>query len=800
MDENEQGEYIPHTTVGSSLARPDDLLPETIQIIPVTARPFFPVLVQPVVLEKEPWGTGLERVAQRDRQLLGLSYASPGEGIPSTDQIRDMGCVIRMHRVMEVKDQIQFIAQGIRRFRIREWIRKEPPYVARVEYFRDPEVTPDEENQLRAYAMSLIDIIKELMTLNPLYNEELKQYLSHFSTTDPSPLADFGAAITSADPVELQEILETVALMPRMEKVLMLLTKELEVVRLQAQINEQIQEEVGDQQREFFLRQQLRVIQQELGISKDDRESDAEKFTTRLAPMDVPVHVRERIDDELEKLQVLEPSSAEYGVTRNYLDWVTSVPWGIVSDDNLDLEHARGVLDSDHFGLDDVKQRIIEFLAVGAYRGEIAGSIMTLVGPPGVGKTSIGQSVANALGRKFYRFSLGGMRDEAEIKGHRRTYIGAMPGKLIQALKEVEVANPVIMLDEIDKIGASYQGDPASALLEVLDPEQNSDFLDHYLDLRVDLSQVLFICTANQLDTIPAPLLDRMEVIRLAGYLAEEKRQIAKKHLWPKQLERAGLRRGKLKLADAALKKIVEDYAREAGVRALDKQLSKIVRRAVVNILADDKPVTVVAKNVPEYLGPPLYKQESPQRGVGVVNGLAWTSLGGTTLAIEASQIHGHQRGFVQTGQLGDVMRESSHIAYSYVMSHLKALNASEGFFDEAHVHLHVPEGATPKDGPSAGVTMATALLSLALNRQVQRPIAMTGELTLTGRVLPVGGIKEKVIAAKRAGFKELILPIDNKGDFDEIPDGIRAGLNVHFASDYTEVAAFCFALVKSKR
>ncbi len=793
MDDNEQGEFIPHQTGGSSLVRPDDLLPDTIQIVPVTARPFFPVLVQPVVLEKDPWGPGLERVAQSDRPLLGLSYASPGEGLPTTDRIRDMGCVIRMHRVMEVKDQIQFIAQGIRRFRIREWIRKEPPYVARVEYFHDPEVSPDEENQLRAYAMSLIDIIKELMTLNPLYNEELKQYLSHFSTTNPSPLADFGAAVTSADPVELQEILDTVALMPRMEKVLMLLNKELEVVRLQAQINEQIQEEVGGQQREFFLRQQLRVIQQELGISKDDRESDAEKFKTRLEPMTVPVHVQERVDDELEKLQVLEPSSAEYGVTRNYLDWITSVPWGVASEDNLDLGHARTVLDADHYGLDDVKQRIVEFLAVGAYRGEIAGSILALVGPPGVGKTSIGKSVASALGRKFYRFSLGGMRDEAEIKGHRRTYIGAMPGKLIQALKEVEVANPVIMLDEIDKIGASYQGDPASALLEVLDSEQNGEFLDHYLDLRVDLSQVLFICTANQLDTIPAPLLDRMELIRLAGYLAEEKQQIAKRHLWPKQLEPAGLARSKLKLAAAALRRVVEGYAREAGVRALDKQLGKIVRRAVVKILEKDKPVAVNAKDIPDYLGPPLYKQESPQRGVGVVNGLAWTALGGTTLAIEASQIHGHQRGFVQTGQLGDVMRESAHIAYSYVMSRLKQLGAPVEFFDEAHVHLHVPEGATPKDGPSAGVTMATALLSLALDRQIQRPIAMTGELTLTGRVLPVGGIKEKVIAAKRAGFKELILPADNERDFEEIPEDIRKGLTMHFASDYGEVADICF-------
>jgi len=657
------------------------------------------------------------------------------------------------------------------------------------------------------------------MTLNPLYNEELKQYLNYFTPNEPGPLADFAAAITSATPTEMQEILETVPLLERMEKVLLLIRKELDVARMQAKITAQVQQQVGEQQKTFFLREQLKVIQKELGIAKDDRQADAEKFTSRLRALDVPDHIQARADEELEKLQVLDSASAEYGVTRNYLDWLTSVPWGVTSTDQLNLKAARIILDSDHDGLEDIKQRIIEFLAMGAYKGEIKGSILLLVGPPGVGKTSIGKSVARALGREFYRFSLGGMRDEAEIKGHRRTYIGAMPGKLIQSLKEVKVANPVIMLDEIDKIGASFQGDPASALLEVLDPEQNGEFLDHFLDVRVDLSKVLFICTANQLDSIPAPLLDRMEVLRLAGYLTEEKVLIARHHLWKKQLQRAGIAASRLVISDAALRQVIDGYAREAGVRGLEKQLGRIVRKAIVELLDDDdvqnsdktrtrskvrgardnaghkKPAKrrIGAKDIAHYLGSPIFHPQVPQRGLGVINGLAWTAMGGTTLAIEAAIVHSRQRGLKLTGQLGDVMQESAQIAYSHVVSHLVELKGQADLFDDAQVHLHVPEGATPKDGPSAGVTMATALLSLARNKQVKRNIAMTGELTLTGRVLPVGGIREKVIAARRAGLKELILPQANERDYEEIPDYLKKGLIVHFVEYYHQVAGICF-------
>ncbi|MCB1647659.1 MAG: endopeptidase La, partial [Pseudomonadales bacterium] len=643
---------------------------------------------------------------------------------------------------------------------------------------------------LRAYAMAIINIIKELMTLNPLYNEELKQYLNYFNPNEPGPLADFAAAITSAEPEEMQDILETLPLLERMEKVLLMITKELDVARLQAQISQQVQEQVSEQQREFFLRQQLKVIQKELGIAKDDRQADAEKFRARLEGLTVPEEVQARIDEELEKLQVLETASAEYAVTRNYLDWATSVPWGKHSEDNLDLKAARKVLDQDHDGLEDVKERIIEFLALGGFRGEVAGSILLLVGPPGVGKTSIGKSIARSLGRKFYRFSLGGMRDEAEIKGHRRTYIGAMPGKLIQALKEVDVANPLIMLDEIDKIGASYQGDPASALLEVLDPEQNSEFLDHYLDLRVDLSKVLFVCTANQLDTIPGPLLDRMETIRLAGYLTEEKVAIGKHHLWKKLLSRAGIPAGRLRITDAALRTVVDGYAREAGVRAFEKLLGRIVRKAAVRLLEDDTlKLNVGVNDIESWLGAPYFRKQQSNRGLGIVNGLAWTSLGGTTLAIESSVVHQHSNGFRLTGQLGDVMQESAQIAYSYIRANLARLGGAGEFFDDRFVHLHVPEGATPKDGPSAGITMATALLSLAKDKALARDIAMTGELTLTGRVLPVGGIREKVIAARRAGVREIILPADNERDYDEMPAYLKKGLTLHFVGHFDQVA-----------
>jgi ATP-dependent Lon protease len=775
------------------IAVANDVLPNTLYLLPLSERPFFPAQVLPLLLNVDPWMPTLEKVAKSEQHVAGLILVKldrPDQASPS--DFYQVGTVIRMHQLARSKDQIQFVAQGLQRFRISRWLSKEIPYLVQVEYLNDNEFVNTEE--LRAYSMAVINTLKELIPLNPLYSEELKHFLSRFNTNDPSPLADFAAALTTASKEDLQEVLDTAPVLDRMKKVIVLIKKELEVAKLQSKIREQVDDQMSEQQRKFFLREQLRVIQQELGIAKDDRTADVDRFRERLDSRQVPDPALRRIEEELDKLSILESGSPEYAVTRNYLDVITDLPWGIHSEDQLELDHAREVLDRDHYGLDDVKDRIIEFLAVGALKGEVSGSILLLIGPPGVGKTSIGRSVAEALGREFYRLSLGGMRDEAEIKGHRRTYIGAMPGKFIQAIRETGVANPVIMLDEIDKSGASFRGDPASALLEVLDPEQNSDFLDHYLDVRFDLSKVLFICTANQLDTIPAPLLDRMENIRLAGYISSEKVNIARQHLWPRLLQRSGLKSRQIKISDAAMRQMVEGYAREAGVRNLEKQLNRIVRKAAVSIVrGEKKPLNVGVKELEHYLGKPPFRPEKPTTGIGVITGLAWTAMGGATLNIEATQVHTKNRGFKLTGRLGEVMQESATIAYSYVSSHLKEFNGEPAFFDESYIHLHVPEGATPKDGPSAGITMATALLSLARNERIARPVAMTGELTLTGQVLPVGGIREKVIASRRNKIKELIMPAANRGDYEELPDYVTEGLTVHFVERFREVVKLVF-------
>ena len=768
------------------------ILPDELYLLPLTEKPFFPAQTLPLLMNEAPWLPTVEVIGETAHHMVGLVVVKPD----NTDDVkrsdfRSIGTVARIHHPVRTDGKMQFIAEGRRRFRIVEWLSETPPYKVRVEY--PSEVGKPDSEEIRAYSIAIINTIKDLLPLNPLYSEELKFFLNRFGPNEPSQLTDFAASLTTASKQALQDVLEAFGLKKRMEKVLVLLKKELDVARLQSDIREKVDEKMTEQQREFFLRQQLKAIQKELGLAKDDKTAELDTFNDRLAKLTLPEPAKKRIDEEMHKLSLLETGSPEYAVTRNYLDWLTSLPWGVHTQDKIDLEHARSILDRDHDGLDDVKDRIIEFLAVGAMRGEMAGSILLLIGPPGVGKTSIGKSIAEALGRKFFRFSVGGMRDEAEIKGHRRTYIGAMPGKFVQALKEVGSANPIIMLDEIDKVGGNYQGDPASALLEVLDPEQNSDFLDHYLDVRFDLSKALFICTANDF-SIPSALLDRMEVIRLSGYITEEKVAIARNHLWPRVLTRAGLKNAQLKITDGALRHVIDGYAREAGVRNLEKQLGRVARKAVVKILGGaTTPIKVGIKEVEAYLDKPVFSREKPMSGVGVITGLAWTSMGGATLPIEASRIHTLNRGFKLTGKLGEVMKESAEIAYSYVASHLKAYGGESTFFDTSFVHLHVPEGATPKDGPSAGVTMATALLSLAKNVKIKRPLAMTGELTLTGHVLPVGGIREKVIAARRVGIPELILPDANRRDFDKLPEHIREGLTVHFAKRYQDVAEAVF-------
>jgi ATP-dependent Lon protease len=801
MTDNDSGQldYIEReepesSNSGTGLALPEQGLPDKLYLLPISNRPFFPAQVMPVVMDEAPWGETIDLVSSTPHHALSLFFVDgplAANGEIDFERFPEIGCAVKIQHAIKENGKIQFIAQGLTRVRITQWLSRKPPYRVEVEYPKSPH---DERDEVRAYAMALINAIKELLPLNPLYSEELKNYLNRFSPNQPSPLSDFAATLTSVKGSELQDILDTVPVLRRMEKVLVLLKKEIDVARLQGEISAEVNRTISGSQRRFFLKEQLKVIQKELGLSKDDRTADIEYFRERLKNKILREATSTKIEEELNKLSVLETGSPEYAVTRNYLDWVTSIPWGITHNDNLDIAHARKILDRDHDGLQDVKERILEFIGLGAFKGSVSGSIVLLVGPPGVGKTSIGHSIAESLGRPFYRFSVGGMRDEAEIKGHRRTYIGAMPGKLVQALKEVGVMNPVIMLDEIDKLGSSHQGDPASALLETLDPEQNNQFLDHYLDLRLDLSKTLFVCTANVLDSIPGPLLDRMDVIRLSGYISEEKLAIAKHHLWPRQLERAGVLKGQLRITDKALRTLIDGYAREAGVRNLDKQLAKVIRKSVMRLLDDrSQKISIKPTDLTDLLGSAPFRKEKTLQGVGIMTGLAWTSLGGVTLPVEVTRVHSLSRGYKLTGKLGEVMRESAEIAYSYICANLKSYRADPEFFDTSFIHLHVPEGATPKDGPSAGITLASALLSLARNTAPRKGLAMTGEMTLTGQVLPVGGIREKVIAARRQSIHELILPKENEGEYEELPDYLKEGMHIYFASHFRDVARVLF-------
>lgn len=767
-------------------------LPASILLLPIKERPFFPGQTLPVILNKKIWKQTVQALTKKELKYIGVVYVdNPEHHKAKPEEFHKIGTLIKIHEPKIRSTHIQFVAEGICRFKIENWVNEALPYEAEVSYPADLRTATKKE--YKAYGLAIMNAFRELLPYNPLYSEELRYFLNRYSPEEPEHLADFAAGVTTASADELQDVLETLDLMERLEKVLALFKHEIEVTKLQFNIRERVEEEMSDQQRKFFLRQQLKEIHKELGIGSESGITDAQMFEERIEKLALSEEAQKKAQEELNKLASLDSQSPEYNVSRNWLDWLTQLPWGKYTKDKLDLARARKILNRKHAGLDDVKDRILEFLAVGKLKGELNGSIICLVGPPGVGKTSIGRSIADSLGRKFYRFSVGGMRDEAEIKGHRRTYIGALPGKFVQALKDCQSANPVIMLDEIDKIGSSFQGDPASALLEVLDPEQNHDFMDHYMDLRFDLSKTLFVCTANTLDTIPAPLRDRMEVIRLSGYITEEKLAIAKKHLWPDLVAEAGLSKSQVKISEPALRQVIEGYAREAGVRNLKKQLAKILRKVAMKIVTDEiETASLGVKEVETYLGKPIFTPEKLQQQVGTVTGLAWTSMGGATLNIEASKIHTLNRGFKLSGQLGEVMKESAEIAYSYIGANLQKYQADTEFFDKAFIHLHVPDGATPKDGPSAGITMASALLSLATDKKI-KPFAMTGELSLTGMVLPVGGIREKVIAARRVGIKNLIMPAENQRDFDELPDYLKTGLNVNFAKHFDEVVKLIF-------
>ncbi|CAN0320950.1 unnamed protein product [Lampetra planeri] len=657
--------------------------------------------------------------------------------------------------------------------------------------------------EVKALTAEIVKTIRDIIALNPLYRESVVQMMQAGQRVIDNPiyLSDMGAALTGAESHELQDVLEETNIPKRLYKALSLLKKEFELSKLQQRLGREVEEKIKQTHRKYLLQEQLKIIKKELGLEKDDKDAIAERMRERLSNLVVPPHVVPVIEEELSKLALLDNHSSEFNVTRNYLDWLTSVPWGRVSEETLKIGRAREVLEQDHYGMDDIKARILEFIAVSHLRGTTQGKILCFHGPPGVGKTSIARSIAHALNREYFRFSVGGMTDVAEIKGHRRTYVGAMPGKIIQCLKKTKTENPLILIDEVDKIGRGYQGDPSSALLELLDPEQNANFLDHYLDVTIDLSKVLFICTANVLDTIPEPLRDRMEMIAVSGYVAQEKLAIAEKYLVPQVQTGTGLTDGRASITADALAILIRQYCRESGVRNLQKQIEKVFRKAAFRLVEGDaESVTVDTGNLQDFVGKPVFTVDRMYDVTppGVVMGLAWTAMGGSTLFVETSLRRPRdpetKEGTLEvTGQLGDVMKESARIAYTFARSFLMQHDPGNETLTSSHLHLHVPEGATPKDGPSAGCTIVTALLSLALGRAVRQDLAMTGEVSLTGKILPVGGIKEKTIAARRAGVTCMILPAENRKDFSDLASYITEGLEVHFVDHYSQIVGVAF-------
>lgn len=776
----------------------DDVLPNNALIVPVYDKPMFPGMMIPINITNEELIKVLQDYLSKGNDYVGVVFYDddPDEEI-NPKLLPKIGTLAKIIKKINLPDGgISLLVNTIKRFKIKKIMSSSSPIIiAGVVY--PPEIIVDEEDmEIKALLRNIIEMIRKISKEDKFLSEQIK--LTMANVDEPGVISDYIAYILNINPYEHQQILEELDIKKRLKKVHTFVLKEVKLVELQQKIHKQIEDKVAKQQKEYFLREQLKIIKSELGIEEDPKTKETKEMEKKLKKLKLSADVKERVFMEFEKFKAMERVSSEYTLVRNYLELITQLPWKIHTKENLDIKHAEKVLNQDHFGLDDVKERILEFIAVRKLKKDVIGSIICLVGPPGVGKTSLGKSIARALNRKFYRFSLGGMRDEAEIKGHRRTYIGAMPGKIIDALKITKTSNPVIMLDEIDKLGKSFNGDPASALLEVLDPEQNYNFVDHYLDLPFDLSQVMFITTANTLDTIPAPLLDRMEVIRLSGYIDEEKYQIGKKFLLPKQLQNHGLKKSDIKITKEIYLYIINKYAREAGVRNFEKMLKKMCRKISTKITRDEEyPITPNIETVKEWLGSEIFRFNEEQRitKAGMMVGLAWTAYGGDTLIIESINLPSSNEAFKITGQIGNVMSESASIAYSYVKSVSDKYKIDKDFFEKNLIHIHVPAGATPKDGPSAGITLASSLLSLVTGRMAKKNIAMTGELTLVGNVLPIGGLKEKVIAAKRTGIKEIIFPEENKKDLQEIPDYIKKGLKFHPVKSVEEV----FGLILQK-
>jgi ATP-dependent Lon protease len=787
--------------------RSDQPVPAALPVLPLQEMVPFPDTLTPLAVGRPRSMRLVDEVLSGERMLTMVASKNPEAEEPAPDELYDVGVAGVVARMLKVPDgSIRILVQGTERVRLTDYVAEEPYLIARIEPLPDvtqpsPELDALTHNVQRTFA----EIIEQI----PYLPEELQ--LAVANVDDPSALAHLIAGALRISTEEKQELLEQVDVGKRLRRLSEILARELEVVQLGTKIQSQVQSEIDKGQREFYLREQLKAIQQELGEG-DEQQAEINELRERIEQANLPEAARKQADRELGRLERLPPAAAEYGVIRTYLEWLVELPWDKATEDNLDLPHARDVLDADHYDLERVKDRILEYLAVrtlqevratsSASRAGVSrsakGPILCFVGPPGVGKTSLGQSISKALGREFERISVGGVRDEAEIRGHRRTYVGALPGVIVRALRDAATRNPVFMIDEIDKMGADFRGDPASAMLEVLDPAQNQSFRDHYLDLEFDLSDVLFIATANTLDTVPIPLQDRMEVIQLAGYTADEKLHIAKRYLVPRQIDQNGLSRSQIVFSDAALKAIIDEYTREAGVRNLEREIGSICRKVARRIAEGEVKgkVSISAKRARELLGKRRFFAEQRRRTKlpGVATGLAWTPVGGEVLFVEATAMPGDGK-LTITGQIGDVMRESAQAALSWVRGHLDKLpsEVAEDWFAAHDIHVHVPAGAVPKDGPSAGVAMAVALTSLVAGKPVSSDVAMTGEVTLTGQVLPIGGLKEKALAAERAGIKRVLVPARNEGDVAEIPERQRKGLEFVLLDTIEDALAAAF-------
>ncbi|HEY5908450.1 MAG TPA: endopeptidase La, partial [Vicinamibacteria bacterium] len=747
---------------------------------------------RPLAVARES-SVALVHEAVRERRVIGVvTQRDPAIDDPVESDLYRIGTLTHIRKMFKFPDDsLRLVVQGVQRFRILQVTQYRPFVKARIELI-DEIVDLDKESEVvtTARVQNVLTLFQRVVELSPTLSDELSALAANIQ--EPARLADFIAgSLPSLNTALRQEFLETLDVKIRLERINKILVKDLEVLEVGSKIQNQVKTELQKNQREYYLREQMKAIQKELGDG-DDQQRESNELKDKIEKAGMPEEVKKEALRELDRLTKMSPAAAEYTVTRTYLDWLVMLPWNKRSESELDIVKAKEVLDNDHYDLEKVKDRILEYLAVRKMKPDIKGPILCFVGPPGVGKTSLGRSIASSMGRKFHRLSLGGMRDEAEIRGHRRTYIGALPGQIIQGLRRAESKNPVFMLDEVDKLGADFRGDPASALLEVLDPEQNNTFKDHYIDVPFDLSEVLFICTANVLDTIPPALRDRMEVIRLAGYIEEDKLHIARRHIIPRQLDNHGISAEILAFGDDALIKLIREYTREAGLRNLEREIASIIRKvARKRAEGHTDTVAVTPERVEEFLGAPYFmREEMDERTLipGVALGLSWTAAGGETLYIEASQMFG-KKGLNLTGQLGDVMKESAQTALSWVRAHARQLGIEDSFFERVDLHLHVPEGAIPKDGPSAGITLVTAIVSLLTGRPIRSRVAMTGELTLSGRVLPVGGIKEKVLAAHRLGVKEVLLPKRNeKAVKEDLPENVKSDIKIHLVSSIEEV------------